>query len=92
MSTGDTIKDGYRRVVYDDCVNWYTHPYTPDDHGEIPYCVSRFPFVPEYHLCVFVKSLFEPLSEYPMQQFTTLSQALAVLRVLDASTIRNSSD
>ena len=89
MSTGDTVKDGYRRVVYDDCVNWYI---LTDAHGEIHYCVSRFPFVPAYHLCAFAKSLFEPLSEYPMQQFTTLSQALAVLRVLDASTIRNSSD
>ena len=89
MSTGDTVKDGYRRVVYDDCVNWYI---LTDALGDIPYCVSRFPFVPAYHLCAFVTGPRQPLSEYPMQQFTTLSQALAVLRVLDASTIRNSSD
>ena len=88
MSTGDTVKDGYRRVVYNDCVNWYI---LTDTRGDIPYCVSRFPFVPAYHLCAFSKSPRHQISEYPMQQFTTLSEALAVLRVLDAST-RNSDD
>lgn len=91
MSTGDTTKDGYRRVVYDDCVNWYTYPGDPNVLT-YPYCVSRFPFVPDYHLCVFVTGPRQPLSEYPVQQFTTLSQALAVLRVLDASTPRNLND
>ena len=82
-------KDGYRRVVYDDCVNWYT---LTDYPGNITYCVSRFPFVPAYHLCMFVASPRHHLSEYPLQQFKTLSEALAVLRVLETSIARNSDD
>ena len=84
-----TYKDGYRRVVYEDCVDWYTDN---SPTGDIPYCVSRFPFVPDYHLCVFVQGPYEQVTEYPMQQFKTLSQALAVLRVLNASTPRNPND
>lgn len=77
-------KDGYKREVFADCVNWYVvsgirlHKYT--------YCVSRFPFVPDYHLCKFVGNFgWNTHTEYPLQTFKTLTEALAVLRVLDAS-------
>ena len=82
-----TSKDNYRRVVYDDAVNWYID--TAD--GPREYCVARFPFVPNYHLCDFINDEEEFVTERPMQQFKTLSEALAVLRVLETST-RNSND
>lgn len=80
----DVIKDGYRRLIHPDCVDWYTHPGNRDS-AKYRYCVSRFPFVPDYHLCEFVTDKWGLVSEYPIQQFKTLTQALAVLRVLDAN-------
>ncbi len=84
MSTVETIKDGYRRVVHDDCVDWYI--YRPNEpHRDYTYCVARFPFVPEYHLCDFFDDPESYVTEHPLQQFKTLAEALAVLRVLDAN-------
>lgn len=78
-------KDGYTRWVHDDCVDWYIDP-DGDGNTVHNYCISRFPFVPNYHLCVFVTDDEEYCTEYPMQTFKTLAEALAVLRVLAAST------
>ena len=80
-------KDGYVRRVWEDSVLWHIK-----SDRDIVFVVARFPFVEDYHLCMFVASPRQHLSEYPMQQFKTLSEALAVLRVLDASTPRNSDD
>lgn len=83
MSANETFKDGYRRMVHDDCVDWYIHrPHEP--FRDYTYCVARFPFVPDYHLCDWLVGN-DIVSERPLQQFKTLAEALAVLRVLDAN-------
>ena len=84
MNANEVIKDGYKRIVHKDSVDWYIQR-----RGAFDYCVSRFPFVPDYHLCQFVgyedPARLELPTEYPLQTFKTLTEALAVLRVLDAS-------
>ena len=85
----DTLtKDGYTRFIYRDSVHWVV---------EVPkrrsvYRVVRFPFVPDYHLCELVQDYPNPnnvlmahISERPLQQFKTLTQALGVLRVIEGS-------
>lgn len=80
-------KDGYTRIVHDDSVHWVL------DHKPnlITYFVARFPFVPDYHLCDLVEDYYNPVAlmshvcERPLQQFKTLAQALAVLRVIEGS-------
>lgn len=82
-SMNSLIKDGYERLVFPDCVLWYLHK-----AQQLPrlYCVGRFPFVPDYHVCTFLwDDDAKFMSEYPLQTFKTLAEALAVLRVLDAS-------
>lgn len=81
-------KDGYVRRVYNDAVHW-----TLEKRRRVVYFVARFPFVPDYHLCELVeeypdnlKPLYTPhVCERPLQQFKTLAQALAVLRVIEGS-------
>lgn len=80
MNANEVIKDGYKRIVHKDSVDWYIQR-----RGAFDYCVSRFPFVPDYHLCKFVSGDEDLPTEYPLQTFKTLTEALAVLRVLDAS-------
>lgn len=80
----EIFKDGYRRVAHDDCVDWYIdRPNEP--FRDYTYCVARFPFVPEYHLCDWLMDDDDVATERPLQQFKTLAEALAVLRVLDAN-------
>lgn len=83
-------KDGYTRIVYSDCVHWaldHKRPFT----RHIKYLVARFPFVPDYHLCELVEDYYNPnswqvaVTERPLQHFKTLTQALAVLRVIEGS-------
>ncbi len=78
-------KDGYIRLVHDDSVIWYI-----DNTRENPdFVVARFPFVEDYHLCDFVEDNDDMYSDYlcerPLQQFKTLAQALAVLKVIEGS-------
>lgn len=73
------MKDGYRRRVWDDSVVWYIN-----NGRDSEFVVARFPFVPDYHLCDWVDD-GEELCERPLQQFKTLTQALAVLRVIEGS-------
>jgi hypothetical protein len=80
MSANEVIKDGYKRLIHNDSVDWYIFR-----NGSYDYCVARFPFVPDYHLCKFVSGGGDLPTEYPLQTFKTLTEALAVLRVLDAS-------
>jgi hypothetical protein len=82
----EIIKDGYKRVVHPDCVDWYIHRPPIERHREYIYCIARFPFVPDYHLCEFVDDPESYVTERPLQQFKTLAEALAILRVLDANT------
>lgn len=82
--TNTLIKDGYKRLIHQDCVDWYIQR-----RGSYDYCVARFPFVPDYHLCAFVSGKGDLPTEYPLQQFKTLTEALAVLRVLDANSEAN---
>lgn len=83
-------KDGYTRVVYSDCVHWALDHKQPIAR-RITYLVARFPFVPDYHLCDLVEDDYNPnwrqrvVSERPLQQFKTLAQALAVLKVIEGS-------
>lgn len=81
-------KDGYTRRVWEDSVLWHID----NSRGEFGFVVARFPFVPDYHLCDFVDddddSYSEPC-ERPLQRFKTLTEALAVLRVLEASRPEN---
>ena len=87
MSTEFT-KDGYVRRIYSDAVHWIL---TSRSKRRVDYVVARFPFVPDYHLCDFVEDDPPPFKatpyvcERPLQQFTTLAQALAVLRVIEGS-------
>jgi len=74
-------KDGYIRRVHDDSVIWYID----NDKGESDFVVARFPFVPDYHLCEFVDDGYADVCERPLQQFKTLTQALAVLKVIEGS-------
>jgi hypothetical protein len=80
-------KDGYTRIVYHDAVHWVI----TDSARRIEYCIARFPFVPDYHLCDMLEDdpraypYMPPVSERPLQQFKTLTQALAVLRVIEGS-------
>jgi len=81
--TDQVIKDGYSRIVYSDAVHWVV-----SRTRRVEYCIARFPFVPDYHLCDILED--EPglyphmpaVTERPLQQFKTLTQALAVLRVI----------
>jgi hypothetical protein len=81
-------KDGYSRIVYSDAVHWVVNR-----HRRVEYCIARFPFVPDYHLCDMVEDDYDKLQplyvphvcERPLQQFKTLTQALAVLRVIEGS-------
>jgi len=81
-------KDDYIRRVYSDAVHW-----TPQNKRRVDYFVARFPFVPDYHLCELVeeyRDTFKPaylphVCEKPLQHFKTLTQALAVLRVIEGS-------
>jgi hypothetical protein len=81
-------KDGYSRIVYSDAVHWVV-----SRHRRVEYCIARFPFVPDYHLCDMVEDDYDPrmpnfnqqVCERPLQQFKTLTQALAVLRVIIGS-------
>lgn len=73
-------KDGYTRMVWADSVLWHIDSNT----GECGFVIARFPFVPDYHLCDWIDD-DETECERPLQQFKTLAQALAVLRVLDAN-------
>jgi hypothetical protein len=80
----DFIKDGYLRRVYHDAVHWLLYP-RPRGGPDI-YFVARFPFVPDYHLCELIVqdgTLFA--TERPLQHFKTLTQALAVLKVIEGS-------
>jgi hypothetical protein len=77
----EIIKDGYRRRVWSTCVLWYADGRSPVH----TYCVARFPFVPDYHLCTFAKDNPRSVTPYPMQHFKTLAQALAVLKVIEGS-------
>jgi hypothetical protein len=77
-------KDGYSRIVYSDAVHWVI-----DSRARrIEYCIARFPFVPDYHLCDMLEDApsshvhMPHVTERPLQQFKTLTQALAVLRVI----------
>ena len=73
-------KDGYIRIVLEDSVLWHI-----DSDQDSEFVVARFPFVEDYHLCEWVDDDDGETCEYPIQQFKTLAQALAVLRVLDAN-------
>ena len=73
-------KDGYIRRVHDDSVIWFI----TNDKEVTEFFVARFPFVPDYHLCDFVDDE-EICCERPLQHFKTLTQALAVLRVIEGS-------
>ena len=79
------IKDGYSRIVYNDAVHWVVSSHA----RRIEYCIARFAFVPDYHLCDLVEDNTDPtmphICERPLQQFKTLTQALAVLRVITGS-------
>lgn len=81
-------KDGYTRFIYKDCVHWVVE----GRRRRIVYCIARFPFVPDYHLCDLVEDYPNPnnvlmahICERPLQQFKTLTQALSVLRVIEGS-------
>jgi hypothetical protein len=80
-------KDGYTRIVYSDAVHWVI----ADSARRIEYCIARFPFVPDYHLCDMLEDdpraypYMPPVSERPLQHFKTLTQALAVLRVIEGT-------
>jgi hypothetical protein len=78
-------RDGYIRIVHDDSVIWYID--NKKTHSE--FVVARFPFVPDYHLCDFVDDdddmTSDGVCERPLQQFKTLTQAVAVLRVIEGS-------
>lgn len=80
MRLDPVVKDGYMRTVHDDCVIWHTD----NDKLECGFAVARFPFVPDYHLCDWVDDDTREC-ERPLQQFKTLTQALAVLRVIEGS-------
>lgn len=78
-------KDGYVRIVHDDSVIWFID----NDKEDAEFVIARFPFVPDYHLCEF---LFDDDDRYgdfacerPLQHFKILTQALAVLKVLEGS-------
>ena len=83
----DTLtKDGYTRFIYKDCVHWVVE----GRKRRVEYCIVRFPFVPDYHLCDLVEDypnnvLMAHICERPLQQFKTLTQALSVLRVIEGS-------
>lgn len=79
MST--VTKDGYRRLVWEDSVVWYIDNGEPESE----FVIARFPFVPDYHLCDWVDNGDGEICERPLQQFKTLAQALAVLRVIEGS-------
>jgi hypothetical protein len=78
-------RDGYIRIVHADSVIWYID----NNKANSEFVIARFPFVPDYHLCDFVD--YEDdidsggVCERPLQQFTTLTQALAVLKVIEGS-------
>lgn len=81
-------KDGYTRFIYRDCVHWVIE----GRRRRVEYCVVRFPFVPDYHLCDLLEDYHDPrmpnfnqITERPLQQFKTLTQALSVLRVIEGS-------
>lgn len=78
-------KDGYARIVHDDSVIWYIDNNKP----ESDFVIARFPFVEDYHLCDFARDdddlYLDFLVERPLQQFKTLAQALAVLKVIEGS-------
>lgn len=74
-------KDGYIRIVHDDSVIWYID----NDQENSEFVVARFPFVEDYHLCDFAGDSLDYLTERPLQQFKTLAQALAVLKVIEGS-------
>lgn len=82
----NVTKDGYHRLVFPDSVLWYPLQYTETTRMRThTYCVARFPFVPHYHVCEIIHYDNEFPVEYPMQTFKTLAEALAVMRVLEAS-------
>ena len=78
-------KDGYTRITHDDSVIWYID----NDKENSEFVIARFPFVPDYHLCDFVDDdddmTSDGVCERPLQQFKTLTQAVAVLRVIEGS-------
>lgn len=86
--TTEFTKDGYIRRIYSDAVHWVL---APQARRRVDYVVARFPFVPDYHLCEFVEDdphtykTMPHVCERPLQQFKTLAQALAVLRVIEGS-------
>ena len=80
MSADIVRKDGYVRYLWEDSVNWYL-----DNKPQSEFVVARFPFVPDYHLCDLVGDKYDEYCERPLQQFSTLAQALAVLKVITGS-------
>lgn len=81
-------KDSYYRSVFADVVLWHLAEY----RERYTYGVARFPFVPGYHVCDFVRYDHEDPMERPLQVFKTLADALAVMRVLLAALPENSND
>jgi hypothetical protein len=83
-------KDGYIRMVYSDAVHWALDRKQPVTR-RFTYLVAKFPFVPDYHLCEWVEDYYNSgvmlphVCERPLQQFKTLAQALAVLKVIEGS-------
>lgn len=75
------FRDAYHRTVFADVVLWHLAEY----RRRYEYAVARFPFVPGYHVCEFVRYDHEDPMERPLQVFKTLAEALAVMRVLLAA-------
>lgn len=77
------VRDGYIRIVHDDAVVWYID----NDKEESEFVIARFPFVPSYHLCGWAHDgdIKSDYCEVPLQQFKTLTEALAVLKVIEGS-------
>ena len=74
------IKDGYTRRVFADYVQWFPAAWN-NRNGPLPYCVTRYPFVPGYHLCAFGE---DRNFVYPkiLSTHKTLHEALDIAKVI----------
>lgn len=74
------VKDGYVRRVFDDYVQWFPAAWN-NRPGTLPYCVTRIPFVPGYHLCSFEQGEIYVYTRI-LSTHKTLHEALDIAKVI----------
>lgn len=74
-------KDGYLRRGFEDYTQWI--PIEMDNGNVFNYCVTRYAFVPGYHLCAFDYDYVGRIYTKILSSHKTLQEPLDIVRVLE---------